>query len=32
MHDFELGVFKSFFTHLIRILFVAGMVQELNQR
>jgi len=34
MHDFELGVFKAFFTHLIRILCAEGnaSVQELNRR
>lgn len=32
IHDFELGVFKAFFTHLIPILHIAGTVQELNKR
>lgn len=34
MHEFELGVWKSIFTHLMRILQVAGndQVQELNKR
>ena len=36
MHEFELGVWKSVFSHLIRILYVVGMngglVAELNRR
>ena len=36
MHEFELGVWKSFFTHLIRILYSAGpdgrLVETLNER
>lgn len=34
MHEFELGVWKSVFSHLIRILIVHGetAVQRLNQR
>ncbi|KAK7025783.1 hypothetical protein R3P38DRAFT_3316409 [Favolaschia claudopus] len=34
MHEFELGVFKSFFMHLLRILHAHGenAVQNLNQR
>lgn len=34
LHEFELGVWKSFFTHLIRILrtYGEGSVQELNRR
>ncbi|EMD39733.1 hypothetical protein CERSUDRAFT_92226 [Gelatoporia subvermispora B] len=34
MHEFELGVWKAVFTHLIRVLYAAGgdRVQELNKR
>lgn len=36
MHEFELGVWKSFFTHLIRILYAAqpdgSLVETLNER
>lgn len=34
MHEFELGVWKALFTHLIRILYAHGngAVQTLNQR
>ena len=34
MHEFELGVWKSVFSHLIRILIVHGetAVQRLHQR
>ena len=37
MHEFELGVWKSLFTHLIRILYAASerpgaLVDELNSR
>lgn len=36
MHEFELGVWKSLFTHLIRILHAAGpggtLVATLNER
>ncbi|KAF9029873.1 hypothetical protein BJ165DRAFT_1359164 [Panaeolus papilionaceus] len=34
MHEFELGVFKSFFTHLLRILHSVGdgAIQTLNER
>ena len=36
MHDFELGVFKALFTHLIRILYAkepnGNLVQELDRR
>jgi hypothetical protein len=34
MHEFELGVWKSVFAHLMRILHVVGndQVQELNKR
>jgi hypothetical protein len=36
MHEFELGVWKALFTHLIRILSAAGagdaLVHELNRR
>jgi hypothetical protein len=36
MHEFELGVWKSLFTHLIRILHAAApngsLVAELDQR
>jgi hypothetical protein len=36
MHEFELGVWKNLFTHLIRILYAADrggrLVAELNER
>jgi len=36
MHEFELGVWKSFFTHLIRVLYAAApdghLVEALNER
>jgi hypothetical protein len=36
MHEFELGVWKSLFTHLIRILYAAApngsQVAELDER
>jgi hypothetical protein len=34
LHEFELGVWKSTFKHLIRILHAAGgdLIQELNFR
>lgn len=34
MHEFELGVWKSTFTHLVRILIAAGgsCVQNLDER
>ena len=34
MHEFDLGVWKSTFTHLIRILIATGTdaVQELDRR
>ena len=36
MHEFELGVWKAIFTHLIRILYAASpsgtLVSELNKR
>ncbi|KIO04854.1 hypothetical protein M404DRAFT_142158 [Pisolithus tinctorius Marx 270] len=34
LHEFELGVWKAIFTHLLRVLFVAGGdgIQELNKR
>jgi hypothetical protein len=36
LHEFELGVWKSLFTHLIRILYAAdrggSLVAELDQR
>lgn len=36
MHEFELGVWKAIFTHLIRILYAAAphgsLVAELNRR
>ena len=34
MHEFDLGVWKSTFTHLIRILIATGtdVVQELDRR
>jgi len=35
MHEFELGVWKSFFTHLIHILYMAqpdgSLVETLNE-
>jgi hypothetical protein len=34
LHEFELGVWKATFIHLLRILYAAGgnAIQELNQR
>ncbi len=37
LHEFELGVWKSLFTHLIRLLYAAGdgtdrLVMELDKR
>jgi hypothetical protein len=34
LHEFELGVWKALFTHLMRILHAAGgnSVQKLNER
>ena len=36
MHEFELGVWKAIFTHLIRLLYAAGpggrLVAELDRR
>jgi hypothetical protein len=37
MHEFELGVWKTLFTHLIRLLYAAGngtdrLVLELDRR
>jgi hypothetical protein len=34
MHEFELGVWKNVFTHLIRMLYVFGLdkVSQLNRR
>jgi hypothetical protein len=36
LHEFELGVWKSLFTHLIRILYAAGpngsLVTEIDER
>ncbi|KJA15771.1 hypothetical protein HYPSUDRAFT_148690, partial [Hypholoma sublateritium FD-334 SS-4] len=32
MHEFELGVWKALFIHLIRIMVSTGAVQELNRR
>ena len=34
LHEFELGVWKAIFTHLMRILFAAGSsgIQTLNWR
>lgn len=36
MHEFELGVWKSLFTHLIRVLYAAApdgsLVEALNER
>jgi hypothetical protein len=36
LHEFELGVWKALFTHLIRVLYAAvpngSLVAELNQR
>jgi len=34
LHEFELGVWKAIFTHLMRILYVTGdnCIQNLNWR
>jgi hypothetical protein len=36
LHEFELGVWKAIFTHLLRILYAAApggqLIAELNQR
>jgi hypothetical protein len=34
LHEFELGVWKAFFTHLLRVLYAIGgdKIQELNSR
>ena len=34
LHEFELGIWKAVFTHLIRILYASGgnAVQSLNER
>ena len=34
LHEFELGVWKNTFKHLIRILYAVGgdLIQELNSR
>jgi hypothetical protein len=34
MHEFELGVFKNFFIHLLRILYAHGdgAISKLNER
>jgi hypothetical protein len=34
MHEFELGVWKAVFTHLMRILYEAGdgAINKLNER
>lgn len=34
LHEFELGVWKAIFTHLMHILYAAGgsVVQQLNSR
>jgi len=34
LHEFELGVWKAFFTHMIRLLYAVGQntIQELNLR
>lgn len=34
LHEFELGVWKAVFTHLLRVLYAAGgdKIQELNER
>jgi hypothetical protein len=34
LHEFELGVWKAVFTHLMRILYAAGgdRIQTLNKR
>jgi hypothetical protein len=34
LHEFELGVWKAVFTHLLRILYAYGeeSIQRLNQR
>lgn len=34
LHEFELGVWKAIFTHLMRILYANGQnsIQQLNER
>ncbi|KJA19627.1 hypothetical protein HYPSUDRAFT_143405, partial [Hypholoma sublateritium FD-334 SS-4] len=32
MHEFELGIWKALFTHLVRIIVSEGRVQEFNKR
>lgn len=34
LHEFELGVWKAVFTHLMRVLYAAGgdCIQKLNER
>ncbi|KJA14075.1 hypothetical protein HYPSUDRAFT_107425, partial [Hypholoma sublateritium FD-334 SS-4] len=32
MHEFELGVWKALFTHLVRIIVSEGKIQEFNKR
>lgn len=34
LHEFELGVWKAVFTHLMRVLYAVGgdKIQELNRR
>ncbi len=32
MHEFELGVWKAVFQHLVRIVVSVGKVQEFNRR
>ena len=36
MHEFELGIWKAIFTHLVRLLYAAGpggrLVAELDRR
>jgi hypothetical protein len=34
LHEFELGVWKAIFTHLLRILYAqgGGVIQKLNKR
>ena len=34
LHEFELGVWKAIFTHLLRILYAVGgdRIQELDKR
>jgi hypothetical protein len=32
LHEFELGVWKAVFTHLLRIVYACGEIQTLNLR